>query len=590
MASMRTLRQLVVMGLAHALSALALLLVTSNLAYADTGRRVALVIGNGAYQNAVHLPNPPNDAQAVAEALRGLDFEVIEAVDLDQPDMLSKVDDFSAKLEGADTGLFYYAGHGLQVGGENYLVPIDARLKREAQVRLQTLPLQTVLATMEAAVATRIVLLDACRDNPLAQQLKRSMAASRSSAVGQGLAEVRTALGTLIAYATGPGDVASDGDGAHSPFTDALLDHIATPGLEVRQVLGRVRDEVLKQTGERQVPWDSSSLRGEFYFKSAEQVVAPTPDPSPPPSAASPPSDYGGRDRIAFDAIDESKRARDFAIFLERYPDSALAPFAQSRLDDLTAAEKASEPSPPAPAPSEPKPPIVAVAVPEQEADPAKQSQPPSNQPATPATHAPRPGADPSLAAALPDAAAMEAKLILSREDWRGLQRAITALGFDTRGVDGKPGPATRSALASWQEAKRVEATGYLGPLQRELILAEAKSSDAGHAQAFGRRASPEVQNPAEPTKPAEADMSVPARSQKNPLIVADLPSQTTIVFLNAGGIDVYNSPSMRSRRLGRLFEAVRILAPAANGFVMVDFHGINGFTEQVALAEKRRK
>ena len=112
---------------------------------------------------------------------------------------------------GADTGLFYYAGHGLQVAGENYLVPVDARLQREAQVRLQTLPLETVLATMEAAVPTRLVLLDACRDNPLAQQLKRSMTASRSSSVGQGLAEIRTAVGTLIAYATGPGDVASDG-------------------------------------------------------------------------------------------------------------------------------------------------------------------------------------------------------------------------------------------------------------------------------------------------------------------------------------------------------------------------------------------
>ncbi len=253
-------------------------------AHADSGRRVALVVGNGAYQNAPTLPNPPNDAKAVAEALRGLDFEVIEAVDLDQPDMLAKVDEFSAKLEGADTGLFFYAGHGLQVGGENYLVPIDARLQREAQVRLQTLPLQTVLATMEVAVDTRIVLLDACRDNPLAQQLKRSMAASRSSAVGQGLAEVRTAVGTLIAYATGPGDVASDGTGEHSPFTSALLDHIATPGLEVRMILSRVREEVLEQTNKQQVPWDSSSLLGEFYFKLAlPPVAAPAPTSKPKP-------------------------------------------------------------------------------------------------------------------------------------------------------------------------------------------------------------------------------------------------------------------------------------------------------------------
>ena len=213
---------------------LALLCFLVSGANADTGRRVALVIGNGAYQNAPKLPNPAADAKAVADALRGLDFEVIEAVDLDQPDMQARLDEFSGRLEGADTGLFYYAGHGLQVGGENFLVPIDARLQREAQVFYQTTPLETVLRTMEAAVPTRLVLLDACRDNPLAQQLKRSMAASRSSSVGQGLAEVRTAVGTLIAYATGPGDVASDGKGEHSPFTSALLDHIATPGLVVK--------------------------------------------------------------------------------------------------------------------------------------------------------------------------------------------------------------------------------------------------------------------------------------------------------------------------------------------------------------------
>ncbi len=156
-------------------AALALFWCATTQALADPGRRVALVVGNGAYQNAPALPNPPNDAKAVAEALRGLGFEVIEATELDQPAMLDQVDEFSAKLEGAEAGLFYYAGHGLQVGGENYLVPIDARLQREAQVRLQTLPLQTVLATMEVTVPTRIVLLDACRDNPLAQQLKRSM-------------------------------------------------------------------------------------------------------------------------------------------------------------------------------------------------------------------------------------------------------------------------------------------------------------------------------------------------------------------------------------------------------------------------------
>jgi uncharacterized caspase-like protein len=222
-------------------------------------RRVALVVGNGAYAETAALPNPPNDARAVAATLRDLGFEVLEATDLDHAGMQAALGGFADRLQGAAVGLFFYAGHGLQVAGENYLVPVDARLGREAQVRLQTLPLQTVLDTMEAEVPTRLVLLDACRDNPLAKVLKRSIGASRSTAVGEGLAEVRAAAGTLIAYATAPGQVALDGEGEHSPFTAALLEHIDTPGLEVRQVLGRVRGAVLDVTGDRQVPWDSSS-------------------------------------------------------------------------------------------------------------------------------------------------------------------------------------------------------------------------------------------------------------------------------------------------------------------------------------------
>ncbi len=423
-------------------------------AHADSGRRVALVVGNGAYQNALHLPNPPNDAKAVATALRGLDFEVIEAVDLDQPDMIAKVDEFSAKLEGADAGLFFYAGHGLQVGGENYLVPIDARLQREAQVRLQTLPLQTVLATMEATVATRIVLLDACRDNPLANRLKSSLVASRSSAVGQGLAEIRTAVGTLIAYATGPGDVASDGTGTHSPFTGALLKHISTPGIEIRQVFGRVRDEVLKQTGERQVPWDSSSLRGEFYFKRLEPTI-----PAPSTQLASPTSTitaYDGRDREAFEVIAESRRAHDFVIFLQHFPESILRPFAQSRLEELTKFE---------------------VNTPQPLNDNGDKSL--SSEVSTITTSSsPSPTVD-----VLADLRSAEASLNISRDEWRKLQQSLTALGFDTRGADGRPGSNTRHAIMNWQSSKAVIANGYFGPLQRELIVSEAKASVAARGQ-----------------------------------------------------------------------------------------------------------
>ena len=191
--------------LLHPLLAALLALGLAAAANAAEGRRVALVVGNGAYAETAALPNPPNDARAVAAALRDLGFEILEATDLDHPAMLATLAGFAERLEGAAVGLFFYAGHGLQVAGENYLVPVDARLNREAQVRLQTVPLQTVLQTMEAEVPTRVVLLDACRDNPLARSLARSMGATRSTAIGQGLARVQVGLGTLIGYATAPG-------------------------------------------------------------------------------------------------------------------------------------------------------------------------------------------------------------------------------------------------------------------------------------------------------------------------------------------------------------------------------------------------
>ena len=451
-------------------AALALFWCTTTLALADAGRRVALVVGNGAYQNAPALPNPPNDARAVAQALRDLDFEVIEATNLDQPAMLDQVDEFSARLEGAEAGLFYYAGHGLQVGGENYLVPIDARLQREAQVRLQTLPLQTVLATMEVTVPTRIVLLDACRDNPLAQQLKRSMGASRSQAVGQGLAEVRTAVGTLIAYATGPGDVAADGQGEHSPFTGALLDHIGTPGLEVRVLLSRVREEVLEQTSKRQVPWDSSSLLGEFYFNLAPQPTAPvTASPTPATSQIPPVSEQGGSgfderqlELRFWESVDTSDNAADFEAYLQVFPRGTFATLARNRLARLRVTENATPTEEQANATTVTElttdPPIVTPSIDEARPYASMTTVEQSN------------SADAALATA-------EQALGLSRDEWRLLQRALTEKGFDTSGIDGKPGPSTRRSIASWQNSKTIESTGFLTSEQRDQILSDLRIS-----------------------------------------------------------------------------------------------------------------
>ncbi|HEY6601739.1 MAG TPA: caspase family protein [Xanthobacteraceae bacterium] len=231
----------------------------------DSRRRVALVIGNGKYQFAAPLPNPPNDAADIAKALRKLGFDVVEGRDLDRPGMDNAIRQFGRKLDGADIALFFYAGHGLQVNGKNYLVPVDAKLERPGDLTLDAVDISTVLAQMEAEKRVNLIFLDACRDNPLARSLARSLG-TRSSAVGQGLASIQSAIGTMIAYATQPDNVALDGEGRNSPFTAALLKHLVTPGLEIGALMKRVRADVIAATREKQVPWDHSSLVGDVIL------------------------------------------------------------------------------------------------------------------------------------------------------------------------------------------------------------------------------------------------------------------------------------------------------------------------------------
>jgi tetratricopeptide (TPR) repeat protein len=233
---------------------------------AALGRRVALVIGNSKYRYANPLPNPANDAADISQVLRKLGFDVIEGRDLDRRGMEDRIRAFGRKLEaGADLALLFYAGHGMQVGGRNYLIPVDAKLERSGDLTLDTIELGQILAQMEAEKRVNLVFLDACRDNPLARSFARSLG-TRSASVGSGLAPVQSAIGTLIAYATQPDNVALDGDGRNSPFTTALLKYIATPKLEIGSIMKRVRADVIATTREKQVPWDHSSLVGDVIL------------------------------------------------------------------------------------------------------------------------------------------------------------------------------------------------------------------------------------------------------------------------------------------------------------------------------------
>ncbi|NVO14654.1 MAG: tetratricopeptide repeat protein [Rhodoplanes sp.] len=227
--------------------------------------RVALVVGNSAYRFAPPLGNPEHDAGDMATALRRIGFDVVEGQNLDRRGMDDAVREFGRKLDRADLAVFFYAGHGLQVAGKNYLVPVDAKLERPGDLALDAVDVSLVLAQMEADKRVNLVFLDACRDNPLSRSLARSLG-TRSASVGSGLASIQSALGTLIAYATQPDNVALDGEGRNSPFTTALLRHLATPGTDIGTVMRRVRADVVTATREKQVPWDHSSLIGEVVL------------------------------------------------------------------------------------------------------------------------------------------------------------------------------------------------------------------------------------------------------------------------------------------------------------------------------------
>ena len=234
--------------------------------------RVALVIGNGGYTRVKPLPNAVADAREIAGHLRQLGFEVVEGIDLDHDTMQTMTRSFLRQAAQANLALMYYAGHGIQIDGRNYLVPVDQQLASTANPLDTMIDMDSILAGLDDQLRTNILIFDACRNNPLTQQIA-SVEPSRSIQGESGLAAPVTpgsgamlGAGTLIAFATAPGQVALDGVGAHSPFAAALSRHIGTPGLEVQQMLTRVRAEVVSATRSRQVPWSNSSLLGEVYL------------------------------------------------------------------------------------------------------------------------------------------------------------------------------------------------------------------------------------------------------------------------------------------------------------------------------------
>lgn len=264
-------------GLLLALSILACLTLP-----AAAAKRAALVIGNANYGSVGALKNPANDARTVAQSLKDLGFEVTTALDVGKGDFEKVIRTFAESLNGAEVALFFYAGHGLQVDGRNYMVPVDANLSDEADLPFQLVAIDIVLQRLAHHRITSIVILDACRDNPLGETLSKALVGDRGNAVGTGLANVFASAGTLISFSTQPFQVALDGIGDNSLYSGALAQHIATPDIDVLDMLKRVRRDVYEKTNKEQLPWDNHALIDDFFFKvSSGKTVKEQPAPGP---------------------------------------------------------------------------------------------------------------------------------------------------------------------------------------------------------------------------------------------------------------------------------------------------------------------
>jgi TRAP-type mannitol/chloroaromatic compound transport system substrate-binding protein len=274
-------------------------------------------------------------------ALRKHGFQVIEGLDLDKAAFDQRVRDFALALKGTDAGVFFYAGHGLQVAGQNYLVPVDAKADEAAALDLEMVRVDVIHRIMERQTNTNILFLDACRDNPLARNLARSMG-TRSSDVGRGLAAVESGVGTLISFSTQPGNVALDGTGRNSPFAGALVKQLLSPNDDLSAILIAVRNDVMRETHRKQVPWEHSALTGRFYFGRAPQAGSPpTPGPAQQISEA----------ERTWTIVQGSKSVAVLEDFITRYKDTIFAKLAQESIDDLKKQQVAGAVPPKAPTP-----------------------------------------------------------------------------------------------------------------------------------------------------------------------------------------------------------------------------------------------
>jgi hypothetical protein len=409
------------------------LLVSATVAKAD--KRVAFVVGNGAYKNVAALPNPAIDAKSMATVLRNVGFDVVEGTNLTRDKMTERLLEFGKKAEGADVALFFYAGHGIAINGTNYLLPVDADIKSEMDVKLgSAINIDLTLEQTMADAKVKLVFLDACRDNPFASKIK-SNNATRSLSVQSGLAEMKSGEGTLIAFATGPGQTALDGqEGTNSPFTRALMANITAPGVEIQQAMTKVRAQVNEETNKNQLPWGHTNLIGSVYLNPAPVAGASAEVPNTPAVAAGPASEV---ELEFWRSIKDSNKPEELNAYLTNYPNGTFKPLALARIAEL------------------------------------------QNGPST-TTRNLTTGIDPATFTETADQIS-EDQIGLDRNQRRDVQRRLTGLGFDVK-ASGKFDEATRTVISRWQAARGYPQTGFLNTLEHKALVSEIASTKVASA------------------------------------------------------------------------------------------------------------
>ena len=463
-------------------------------ALAAQGNRVALVIGNSKYVYAPALPNPASDARLMADVLRKVGFNVIEGVDLDYAGMRDRLNKFTEASYDADTALIYYAGHGMQVNGKNYLIPVDAELTAPAHLKTRTIQMDELLAALPPDPAVGIVILDACRDNPLARTLAASLPKSRST-TAPGLAPIDVSGsdvgtgGVLIAFATDPGAVSYDGGGANSPYTTSLAKHIAEPGVELQSALTRVRGEVTAETNGKQRPWHNASL-GREVFIGPQTPQPPAPVQPAQPSATATPAESASTDgrgweieQRVWDEASKRNTLAHYEAYLQQFPNGAFADLARLNIDQLKK-----------------QPPTVVANVQSETSRSATAVEPPAA--------APKPEADAGTELT-------ESAIGLDRQGKIDLQERLLAIGYDLDAADGDLGTKTRRAIGQWQEANSLPPTTFLTPKQYARLKLDTDDALKTYRAKQASEAQAKKQESVVPQKPQKPQPVVRARPRR---------------------------------------------------------------------------